>query len=669
MLFLFSGDILNQISAYHVDICHHKTVILINIRCASIWYRFIFSLLKRKVMNKVITLIFVLTQLWAVCQEICTIEGKVTDLKGESLLFANVALYQNGVMITGIETDIDGNYFLSDIKPGKYDMEASYVGYTTQKLTGLIVKAKSNRVNFQLSDEAVIMGVEIKAYKVPLIEFDCTTSGSTTGDKLRKLPTKSVHDIAKTSAGDSGREGSDISVRGSRSEETVYFLDGVRVTTADKDSKTSKESDHFGLITAGEWNDLNNWEKWSELLEKDEFKNMNKYWGIQTQHRYPVFATNEDNSPIAGVSVCLKDNKDSIIWNAITDIHGRAEMFDMSESPLKNPILYYQFGNTKNKIALHRKNMKHGTNITIKADCRSTSKVNIAFVVDGTGSMGDEIAFLKSDLASVIENVERRNTNVSISYGSVFYQDIGDTYVTKAHDFTIDESLLISFINDQNSGGGGDFPEAVDSALIHSLNLTWDDDAEVKLVFLLLDAPPHLELIERYKNAVIKAAKMGIKIIPVTASGINRETDFLMKFTSILTNGTYAFITDHSGIGGDHLAPLHDEYEVEKLNELLVRVINGYIYNIPCNQNLVSFKNEEVVIHPNPAKDVIHVVLTDQKFKNVDVVSSTGQLLIRINETDKNKIRINIQDLISGQYFVRITYENKVITKSFIKMN
>lgn len=83
------------------------------------------------------------------------------------------------------------------------------------------------------------------------------------------------------------------------------------------------------------------------------------------------------------------------------------------------------------------------------------------------------------------------------------------------------------------------------------------------MIFLILDAPPHFEHIERYKNAVIKAAKMGVKIIPVTASGINRETDFLMKFTSILTNGTYTFITDHSGIGGDHLAPVHDEYEVE----------------------------------------------------------------------------------------------------------
>lgn len=622
-------------------------------------------------MNKVIILILALTQLWVARHEMCTIEGKVTDSKGASILFASVALYQNGSMIRGTEVGMDGRYFFSDIKPGTYDIEASYIGYVAQKHIGLIVKEGFNSLNFQLSDDAVLLdlGVEIKAYKVPLVATNYTSTGSITDDKIRKLPTKSVHEIAASSAGISSRDGSDISVRGSRSSETVYYLDGVRVSSSDKDTKPYIEPSRSGLITAGEWNDLNNWEKWSKLLKKDEFQNMNKYWGIQTEHRYPIFIVNENHLPISGVSVFLKNDKDSIIWCSITDVHGRAELFDLSHSPPKNRILQYQYGNSKNKISLGKKNKEEGTTIRLKSGCKSTKKANIAFVVDATGSMGDEIAFLKSDLASVLENVKTRNTNVAINYGSVFFKDKGDTYVTKAQDFTTDEHQLISFINEQNAGGGGDFPEAVDSALIHTLNLAWEDDAEVKLIFLILDAPPHFELIERYKNAVIRAAKMGIKIIPITASGIDRRTEFLMKFTSILTNGTYTFITDHSGIGGVHLAPVHDEYEVEKLNALMVRLINGYIYNYACNQNIVSFENDDVVIHPNPAKDIIHVTLSNQEFNNIDIISPTGQLQLRKDESDKNKIRLNIQDLIAGQYFVRITYDNKVITKSFIKMN
>lgn len=69
-------------------------------------------------------------------------------------------------------------------------------------------------------------------------------------------------------------------------------------------------------------------------------------------------------------------------------------------------------------------------------------------------------------------------------------------------------------------------------------------------------------------------AKKGIKIIPITASGIDKETEFLMRFFAISTNGTYVFITNHSGIGNEHLEPTVGDYEVEFLNDLMVRLIN-----------------------------------------------------------------------------------------------
>ncbi len=164
-----------------------------------------------------------------------TIEGKVRDGKtGEAIAFGSVELYRNGVLISGTSTDLDGNYFFTDIQAGTYDMEASYVGYAPQRLTGIVINnGKTNRVNFDISDDAILLdlGVEIKAYKVPLIDQDNTTQGKTiTQENIRALPTKQVNAIAATTAGISSRDGGDISVRGSRSNETVYFLDGVRVT-------------------------------------------------------------------------------------------------------------------------------------------------------------------------------------------------------------------------------------------------------------------------------------------------------------------------------------------------------------------------------------------------------------------------------------------------------
>ena len=164
-----------------------------------------------------------------------TIEGKVKDTKtGEPIPFGTVALYRGGVLITGTETDLDGAYFFTEVQPGTYDMEASLLGYAAQRVTGIVIKAgRTNKVDFQLSDDAVLLdiGVEIKAYKVPLIEIDNTTQGATvTAEKIRALPTKNVNAIAATTAGLASTDGGDINVRGSRSNETIYFIDGVRVT-------------------------------------------------------------------------------------------------------------------------------------------------------------------------------------------------------------------------------------------------------------------------------------------------------------------------------------------------------------------------------------------------------------------------------------------------------
>lgn len=164
------------------------------------------------------------------CSVATTVEGKVVDAKtGEPILFCTIGVFQNGRLISGTETDLDGNYFISDLKAGIYDMEATYVGYAAQKQIGIVITAnKVNRVNFQLSDDAVLLdlGVEIKEYKVPLIKMDNTTSGATiTADKIRNLPSKQISAINT----DKSNDGNQISVKGSRSKETVYFLDGVRV--------------------------------------------------------------------------------------------------------------------------------------------------------------------------------------------------------------------------------------------------------------------------------------------------------------------------------------------------------------------------------------------------------------------------------------------------------
>ena len=101
---------------------------------------------------------------------------------------------------------------------------------------------------------------------------------------------------------------------------------------------------------------------------------------------------------------------------------------------------------------------------------------------------------------------------------------------------------------------GKDFPEAVHTALDKAVNeLQWSLNAKTRILFLVLDAPPHHNtgVIKYLQKSIMKASEKGIKIIPITASEINKETEFLMRFLSLSTNGSYVFVTNHSGIGNE----------------------------------------------------------------------------------------------------------------------
>jgi len=164
-----------------------------------------------------------------------SLAGKVTDSEtGEPILFGTVALYENGVLSLGTETDMNGNYNFPDIDPGTYEVEASYVGYQASRITGVQVLAgKATKLDFALTSEGGVLidEVVITEYKVPLIEQDNTTSGAViTGETIRNLPTRNINALAATSAGlATADEGGAINVRGSRSNATDYYVDGLRV--------------------------------------------------------------------------------------------------------------------------------------------------------------------------------------------------------------------------------------------------------------------------------------------------------------------------------------------------------------------------------------------------------------------------------------------------------
>lgn len=163
------------------------------------------------------------------------VAGKVIDVDTKEELFgANLVFKKNGNFVTGASTDLYGNYKVN-VDPGTYDVTASYIGLSDVQITGVVVK------DGQTTDLPIDMGgdggitidvVVVKAYTVPLIDKDNTTSGGTiTSKEIRNLPTKNISALASTTAGLSQvDEGGDVTVRGSRSDATDYYVDGIRVS-------------------------------------------------------------------------------------------------------------------------------------------------------------------------------------------------------------------------------------------------------------------------------------------------------------------------------------------------------------------------------------------------------------------------------------------------------
>ncbi|MFC0345349.1 VWA domain-containing protein [Epilithonimonas hispanica] len=451
-----------------------------------------------------------------------------------------------------------------------------------------------------------------------------------------------------------------------------------------KELKEEKKSlPEAGKLTAGEVNDFSKWDYWQDFAVPilDQYK---KTWKFFPDKRVSVQLTNFHSNPVIGKKLKLIDYKKEIIWESVTDNRGNAELWISSLIDQKtNSQQYSIIDDEGNVLSNNVKEFRKGQNlIKVNDDCIKKRALDLVFVVDATGSMGDEINYLKSELLDVLKKVETNLTQTNIRYGSVFYRDNGDEYITRKFDFSNDAENLISFIKKQNARGGGDRPEAVVEALETSIDeLAWNKENSTKIMFLLLDAPPHLSEgnIEILNQKIKLASKKGITIIPIAASDTDKQTEYLMRTFALLTNGTYTFLTNDSGIGNDHIKPTASEYEVEKLNDLLLRLIlqrstvpdckNGitkeYI-NKKLEVESLDKKDFATKVYPNPTKGIFKIDLKRDAEEFI-LYDYTGKILIQKNNLVKGLHNFDITHYPQSVYLVKLKYGTESETFKIIK--
>ncbi len=332
-----------------------------------------------------------------------------------------------------------------------------------------------------------------------------------------------------------------------------------------------------GVLTAGEWNDFNNWDFWKNLMTNDTFKIFQSRWGFYANEKWAFTVKDANDQPVPDATVTIQLNG-AVLWQGKTNRFGILQILPgILTSTVPAGMQYTIACNNQVYASGTLNTANRNIDVALPININAATNVDLMFVVDATGSMMDEINYLKTELLDVLNRADNQVPG-TMRYASVFYRDFGDDYVTRATDFTSTKSTVVDFVKNQNANGGGDFPEAVEEALKTAMQQNWSANARARILFLILDAPVHEDQrkITLLKEQIKLAAAKGIMIIPVSASGIDKASEFLFRFMAQATNGTYTFLTNHSGIGGTHITPTIGNYQVEFLNNLMVRLITKY---------------------------------------------------------------------------------------------
>jgi hypothetical protein len=474
----------------------------------------------------------------------------------------------------------------------------------------------------------------------------------------------------------------------SGAETSRYF--GMDYDGMSESPEPSETTYRAGQLTAGHWRDLDNWSDWLNTISDHKISLYASDWGFYLNSNLitvNVKDLNNDALPFAKI-ICMGQKNDTL-WISRSDINGQAYVWpgafqNQNYEQLKLIISHNQ---TTKTIFINPQKKNHLVNLDVKKP--KITQIELGFVMDATGSMGDEINYLKNELTDVISRIQKPMPCLIIKTGAVFYKDHSDEYVSRCIPLSENTASTITFISEHFGGGGGDYPEAVDVAMEKSINeLNWSENNSTKLMFLLLDAPPHEDSISLMKMRKYSklASEKGIQIIPIAASGINQKTEFLMKSMAIVTNGEYIYITDDSKIGNSHIKPSGGESKVTFLNDLLVNTIlkycgdpcKNYQYNDPTVQDDSNFQNENrniivsdsinVTVYPNPCVDYI-IVKCNKKANRVLIYDLAGKLISTTISEDE-LVKINTSQLRSGVYSIQIQIDNqKTIKSKFVVMH
>ena len=301
-----------------------------------------------------------------------------------------------------------------------------------------------------------------------------------------------------------------------------------------------------GTIKAGEWDDNANFREYGKWLATEESQPFHR---VDVSERRFLVVRDAQGKAVPRCRVTVADEKQHQVM-LTTTASGHAVLFPRAEGLQGRDMTASASceGSTATaRFALSEQDgmvdLKLATARTLDALGTRARTIDVAFILDTTGSMAEEITAVKSTIQKVASSLDGGAVHVRI--GMVAFKDRGDAYVTRVYPMTTNLQAFQKDVADIRANGGGDIPESVNEGIHVALTkLDWGQDAVAKMAFLVGDAPPHLDYAQDFDYAVDMkdAAHRGIQIVTVAASGMDVLGQIVWRQIAAYTNATNLFV-------------------------------------------------------------------------------------------------------------------------------
>jgi Mg-chelatase subunit ChlD len=327
-----------------------------------------------------------------------------------------------------------------------------------------------------------------------------------------------------------------------------------------------------GLLTAGDHDDLLNPELYADYAERYLQNSGHPLPFVDTRTRVGVKVVDREGQPVPFAKVAVARHGSPLQLTTTADgVASYYPRFDRIPAATTITVSSAAGGATRTLSTMRG---SRRIAIALPGTAQRITRMDLALVIDTTGSMGDEIAYLQAELNEIVARLRRDAGQIDLRIGLVVYRDEGDEYVVRSSPLTADLGSLRRTLARQEAGGGGDTPEAMDQAVAAVQRMQWRPNA-AKAVLLVADAPPHEEGMASTLRSTQGLRAAGIQIVPVAASGVDDDAQYVLRTMATMTQGRYIFLTDDSGVGDAHAEPDLACYAVTRLDQLVARVLAG----------------------------------------------------------------------------------------------